>query len=428
MRPLPAPLPRQPLMSNADYAASRHTVWISASALITDPFGRVLLVEPTYRDTLLLPGGAVEAGEHPAEACRREVAEETGLAIGPERALAIDHVVPGVAELPPDLPFPGDIHIVFDGGTLPSDAVAGLRLPPEELAGARFLPPGEAAAAMTALEARRMLAALRARWGATGPVYLQDGRHLGPPPPLDAHGVLVRPGEGLPRRWHPGAHPPAGPGAAGADGWLIAPDGRVLLLVEDGRPLPALPGGRVRKDEGEDPAGCVTRLAAQRAGAAVEDACPLGFEQPDGGRPDADAPGADAPGADAPGADAPGADAPGAGAVGVGAAAAGGVAAGGAGRGPSGGIGEGERRGAAGVRVHVAARLTGLGPAAAVPGTGRPRVRLLATPEQAAALLGSGPAATAQAREAARVAAARWGIAPAPPTPVAEVPAGGMRW
>ena len=370
LRPLPAPPPQQPVMSNADYAASRHTVWISASALITDPFGRVLLVEPTYRDTLVLPGGAVEAGEHPAEACRREVAEETGLDISPQRALAIDHVVPGSAELPPDLPFPGDTHLIFDGGTLPGDAVSRLRLPPEELAGARFLSPEAAAAAMTALEARRLLAALRARWGGTGPVYLQDGRHLGPPPPLDRHGVLVRPDEGPPHRWHPGPRPPAGPAAADADGWLIAPDGRVLLLL-DGPPVPALPGGRVRGAEGEDPAGCVARLAADQAGATVEDPCPLGHRQAGAGR---------------------------------------------------------SALAAQNLTAVVAARLTRLGRAVAGPVSGRPCTRLLATPDQAAALLGWGPAATALAREAARHAAARWCVAPAPPTPVTEVPAEGMRW
>ena len=92
------------MTSNAEYAASRHAVWVCATALMTDPWGRVLLVRPSYRDTWLLPGGGVEAGELPSEGCRREVWEETGLTRTPGAALAVDHVSPRIEGLPEDLP------------------------------------------------------------------------------------------------------------------------------------------------------------------------------------------------------------------------------------------------------------------------------------------------------------------------------------
>src|ERR1035438_4690192 len=62
-----------------EYVASLARKRMAAGALCRDRVGRVLLVDPVYRDTWDLPGGAVEAEESPHAACRREVAEELGL-------------------------------------------------------------------------------------------------------------------------------------------------------------------------------------------------------------------------------------------------------------------------------------------------------------------------------------------------------------
>ncbi|MET7988911.1 NUDIX hydrolase [Streptomyces sp. NPDC005281] len=71
--------------SSAQYTASRHAVWLGAAAITTDQVGRVLLVHPTYHqdDRWLLPGGVVEAGEHPHVTCQREITEELDLATCP---------------------------------------------------------------------------------------------------------------------------------------------------------------------------------------------------------------------------------------------------------------------------------------------------------------------------------------------------------
>jgi 8-oxo-dGTP pyrophosphatase MutT (NUDIX family) len=59
-----------------------------AGALIRDAEGRVLLQHRT--DGLWgLPGGAIEPGETPAESIVREVREETGLEVVPERLTAV---------------------------------------------------------------------------------------------------------------------------------------------------------------------------------------------------------------------------------------------------------------------------------------------------------------------------------------------------
>ena len=43
---------------------------MAAGALFRDGAGRPLLVDPVYKDTWDLPGGAVEAEESPHAACR----------------------------------------------------------------------------------------------------------------------------------------------------------------------------------------------------------------------------------------------------------------------------------------------------------------------------------------------------------------------
>jgi ADP-ribose pyrophosphatase YjhB (NUDIX family) len=59
----------------------------TANALVTDEHGRVLLarraVEPD-KGLWDIPGGFLEEGEHPLDAIRRELREETGLEVEPE--------------------------------------------------------------------------------------------------------------------------------------------------------------------------------------------------------------------------------------------------------------------------------------------------------------------------------------------------------
>jgi 8-oxo-dGTP pyrophosphatase MutT (NUDIX family) len=62
---------------------------LGCSAAIFDEHGRVLLTRRTDNGQWCLPGGGVEAGESVAEACEREVLEETGLRVRVKRLVGV---------------------------------------------------------------------------------------------------------------------------------------------------------------------------------------------------------------------------------------------------------------------------------------------------------------------------------------------------
>jgi len=135
--------------------ASLPGVVVAASALITDPAGRVLLVKPNYRDHWALPGGICEHGEPPQAGCAREVAEELGLDLPVGRLLAADWSQPYGADARPIM------HFVFDGGLL--DDGAGIVIQEAELDGYRFTAAAELTGCLPAYGLTRVTGALRAR-------------------------------------------------------------------------------------------------------------------------------------------------------------------------------------------------------------------------------------------------------------------------
>ena len=138
-----------------EYVASLARKRMAASALFRDAAGRVLLVDPAYKDTWDLPGGAVEAEESPHAACRREVAEELGLDRPPGRVLAVDWV-PSRPERPEG------VVVVYDGGVLSAAEIDAIVLGDGELAGFALTEPGEVAGLVTPLLGRRIAACLDA--------------------------------------------------------------------------------------------------------------------------------------------------------------------------------------------------------------------------------------------------------------------------
>jgi 8-oxo-dGTP diphosphatase len=138
-----------------EYIASLARKRMAAGALFRDETGGVLLVNPVYKPTWDLPGGAVEAEESPHAACRREVAEELGLDRAPGRVLAVDWV-PSRPERPEGL------IVVYDGGVLSVAEAGKIVLTDGELAESAFVAPDEVPALVTPLLARRIAACLEA--------------------------------------------------------------------------------------------------------------------------------------------------------------------------------------------------------------------------------------------------------------------------
>ena len=62
---------------------------LGCSAAIFDEQGRILLTKRSDNSQWCLPGGAVDPGETVAEACEREVWEETGLVVHVKRLVGI---------------------------------------------------------------------------------------------------------------------------------------------------------------------------------------------------------------------------------------------------------------------------------------------------------------------------------------------------
>lgn len=84
-------------MPISDYLASLRTrvghdllMMPCAAAIVRDDEGRVLLQRRSDTGTWGVPGGALDPGEHPAQACVREVYEETGLIVRPVSVVAVE--------------------------------------------------------------------------------------------------------------------------------------------------------------------------------------------------------------------------------------------------------------------------------------------------------------------------------------------------
>ncbi|QIS75515.1 NUDIX hydrolase [Streptomyces sp. DSM 40868] len=347
-------------MTDKAYGALRASaaVWVGASVLITNQRGQVLLQRVSYRSTRLLPGGAVE-GEPPAQGAVRELEEELGVRASVTRALAVDWVSPAGRTMPPIMNFPGELLHVFDGGVWDEDRIASIRCAPGEIEAVEFAEPADLPTLMAPDDARRALSALRARTNGTGAVLLEDGRPL-VPTLLDRVNAFTRHRAAHHWPWQKGPAP-AGMPVRQCWGWLFAPDGRVLTLLDPANGAACLPGGTPEPQDQGDPAATLTREAAEEAAVRISVPVLLGY------------------------------------------------------------LADEHHSSGPCVRVRMAARLTDVGPSRPDPATGQTYVRALATPEQVIELFDWGlPAADQLA--AVHQARARLGIPRAGRQPLTELP------
>ncbi|MGN9837786.1 NUDIX domain-containing protein [Nonomuraea sp. H19] len=141
----------------SDFWDTVNRVITGAAAYITDEHGRVLLVDPNYRDHWTFPGGMIDAGEHPAQACAREIAEELGLEVEVEvGALLTVAWTDGLPNIPYSL-----VTFTFDCGEIASDTPITLQA--EELDDYGFFTVEEAEQRLASHSYQRLLATAAAR-------------------------------------------------------------------------------------------------------------------------------------------------------------------------------------------------------------------------------------------------------------------------
>jgi 8-oxo-dGTP diphosphatase len=154
--------------ARARYYASLATKRMGAGLVCRDAADRILLVQPTYKPTWEIPGGAVEADESPAAAVVREVREELGISLPVGPLLVVDWI-------PAQHPKTEGLMFLFDGGVLDEAVSQRLFLAAEELSDWAFVAADRLGQYVTNSMAQRLRAALVALNGA-GPRYLERGR------------------------------------------------------------------------------------------------------------------------------------------------------------------------------------------------------------------------------------------------------------
>ncbi|WP_406170640.1 NUDIX hydrolase [Streptomyces canus] len=156
----------------ATYIAGLPRILAGAAALFRDASGRVLLVEPNYREGWALPGGTIESaeGETPRQGARRETLEEIGLDRDLGRLLAVDWVYRPT--------WPPLVAYLYDGGVLGEDDLKAIRLQEEELLSWRLVPHEELAEYLPDGLGRRVLVALDVLADGSGTVELENGRRV----------------------------------------------------------------------------------------------------------------------------------------------------------------------------------------------------------------------------------------------------------
>lgn len=141
---------------------------MSAGVLFYDQAGRVLIVEPSYKEHWDIPGGACDEGEPPWRTADREIREELGIVRPPGQLIVIDYI-PANDRMPEGMAF------IFDGGQITEDDVAKLHITDPEIVSVTLTPLAEAAQKLKPILGRRIAAALDAARSAKL-VICEDGR------------------------------------------------------------------------------------------------------------------------------------------------------------------------------------------------------------------------------------------------------------
>ncbi|QDK38537.1 NUDIX hydrolase [Bdellovibrio sp. NC01] len=129
---------------------------------------QILVVQPTYNPSWLLPGGTVEAEESPLEGLHREMKTQLNLKIEPTRLIAVDYIH--------NRDVKGEyVQFLFETKELNELQAQGIKLASEELKDYKFVDIEQAIGMLTASAAKRLESALISLQDGQLTTYLEDG-------------------------------------------------------------------------------------------------------------------------------------------------------------------------------------------------------------------------------------------------------------
>ncbi|HEX7673057.1 MAG TPA: NUDIX hydrolase [Bdellovibrio sp.] len=129
---------------------------------------QLLVLQPSYSNEWVLPGGTVEAEESPLEGLYRSIKEELKLQISPTRLIAIDYIH--------NRDVKGEyIQFLFEAKELTERQAQGLQLLKDDFKEFKFVDLEEATKLLTANAAKRLESALIALQDGQVTSYLEDG-------------------------------------------------------------------------------------------------------------------------------------------------------------------------------------------------------------------------------------------------------------
>ncbi|GGZ63430.1 NUDIX hydrolase [Streptomyces subrutilus] len=232
---------------------------VAATGIVLDARGRVLVRHAPDGSGPDLPGASVGPAETPEEGLSRALEEVWGLKAPAGRLLAVD----SRPSRGPDRALVVHVHLV---GPLTADEAAGLTGPGGGPAGARWLAPDEACAALPVGIAPRLRAALAALYAGSLAHLVGGVPQPGSPAGLDpARRAALEHSGALDSASHRANRPKA---LTAASAVLTDSAGRVLLVQPTyGRADRwHLPGGGVDSDLGENPRAAARREVREELG------------------------------------------------------------------------------------------------------------------------------------------------------------------
>ncbi|MFJ6719261.1 MULTISPECIES: NUDIX hydrolase [unclassified Streptomyces] len=244
--------------AGADHAARRAPL-LTATGIVLDPHGRVLVLATARGDAFELPDAAVTDTETPEAALGRWLRDELGLEATVGRLLAVDSHRPGAL----GRSLVTHVHLV---GPLAGARAASIAHGGAGITGAHWLTPEQAHELLPAHASRRLRAALAALHAGSF-AHLADGSpQPGSPAGLDpARRAELEHAGAFDAAAHRASRPKA---VTAASVVFTDPAGRVLLVRpaygKPGRWI--LPGGGVESDLGETPRTAAAREVREETG------------------------------------------------------------------------------------------------------------------------------------------------------------------